>query len=41
LQAVPEFGAHLRRDVGIDAAHAGHFVAHPLRLKDVPDAQLV
>jgi hypothetical protein len=33
-----EFGPHPRRDVALDAAHAGHLVSHPLGLQDVPHA---
>ena len=41
LQAVPEFCAHARRDMGVDASHARHLVAHPLGLEDVADAEVI
>jgi hypothetical protein len=41
LQAVSQFGAHAWRYVAVHAAHAGHLVAHPFGLQDVPHAQLV
>ena len=41
LETVSELGAHARRDVAVNASHARHLVAHPFRLEDVPDAQIV
>jgi hypothetical protein len=38
LEAVPKLGTHTRRNMTINATHAGHLVAHPLGLKDIPDA---
>jgi len=41
LRAVPEFGAHPRRDVAVDATHSRYFVAHAFGLEDVPDAKVI
>ena len=41
LQTNREGFPHPRCDVAVDAAHAGHLVAHAVRLQDVPNTQIV